>query len=157
MRIASTCRRCCARPARVPTWCASCFAWRSRSKPPTGFLRDIVVEHSGEHAGHFDIKRGGLLPIVNIARYAALAAGATTTSTAERLRAARRPGMLDPRDAATLEEAFELFAELRLDIRSPSSRRGEPPTTRSTRRPSTRSHAATCATPSGRSPRCRSR
>ena len=46
------------------------------SKPPTGFMRDIVVEHSGEHAGHFDIKHGGLLPIVNIARYAGLAAGA---------------------------------------------------------------------------------
>ena len=29
----------------------------------------------GEHAGQFDIKHGGLLPIVNIARYAGLAAG----------------------------------------------------------------------------------
>ena len=62
------------------------------SKPPTGFLRDIVVEHSGEHAGHFDIKHGGLLPIVNLARYAGLAAGATTTSTLERLRAAADGG-----------------------------------------------------------------
>ena len=60
------------------------------SKPPTGFMRDIVVEHSGEHAGHFDIKHGGLLPIVNIARYAGLAAGATMTSTVERLRARGR-------------------------------------------------------------------
>src|SRR5262249_48223030 len=25
-------------------------------RPPTGFLRDIVVEHSGEHRGHFNIK-----------------------------------------------------------------------------------------------------
>ena len=65
------------------------------SKPPTGFMRDIVVEHSGEHAGHFDIKHGGLLPIVNIARYAGLAAGATTTSTVERLRAAAADGQLD--------------------------------------------------------------
>ena len=45
-------------------------------RPPTGFLHDIVVEHSGEHRGSFDIKRGGLLPIVGIARYAGLAAGA---------------------------------------------------------------------------------
>ena len=83
------------------------------SKPPTGFLHDIVVEHSGEHAGHFDIKHGGLLPIVNIARYAGLAAGATTTSTIERLRAAAGAGTLDETDAATLEEAFDLFTELR--------------------------------------------
>ena len=85
------------------------------SKPPTGFLRDIVVEHSGEHAGRFDIKRGGLLPIVNVARYAGLAAGATTTSTVERLRAAAETGTLATADAATLEEAFELFCELRLE------------------------------------------
>jgi CBS domain-containing protein len=85
------------------------------SKPPTGFMRDIVVEHSGEHAGRFDIKHGGLLPIVNVARYAALAAGATTTSTTERLRAAAEVGILAETDAATLEEAFELFAELRLE------------------------------------------
>jgi CBS domain-containing protein len=84
-------------------------------KPPTGFLRDIVLEHSGEHAGQFDIKRGGLLPIVNIARYAALAAGATTTSTIERLRASAEAGTLNETDAATLEEAYDLFLELRLD------------------------------------------
>lgn len=50
-------------------------------RPPTGFLRDIVVEHGGEHRGRFNIKRGGLLPVVDIARYAGIAAGATSTST----------------------------------------------------------------------------
>ena len=45
-------------------------------RPPTGFLRNIVVEHGGRHRGRFDIKRGGLLPIVDIARYAGMAAGA---------------------------------------------------------------------------------
>jgi CBS domain-containing protein len=85
------------------------------SKPPTGFLRNIVVEHSGEHAGRFDIKHGGLLPIVNLGRYAALAAGAITTSTVERLRVAAEAGTLAEGDAATLEEAFHLFSELRLE------------------------------------------
>jgi CBS domain-containing protein len=85
------------------------------SKPPTGFLRNIVVEHSGEHAGQLDIKRGGLLPIVNVARYAAFAAEATTTETIERLRTAADAGTLDTIDAATLEEAVQLFAELRLE------------------------------------------
>jgi CBS domain-containing protein len=84
------------------------------AKPPTGFLRDIVLGHSSEHAGQLDIKHGGLLPIVNIARYAALAAGASTTSTIERLRAAGDAGVLKEADAATLVEAFELFSELRL-------------------------------------------
>jgi len=83
-------------------------------KPPTGFLRDIVLGHSSEHAGQLDIKHGGLLPIVNIARYAALAAGASPTATIERLRAAGDAGVLKEADAATLVEAFELFSELRL-------------------------------------------
>jgi CBS domain-containing protein len=73
------------------------------------------VEHSGEHAGQFDIKHGGLLPVVNLARYGALAAEATTTSTIERLRAAAEAGTLNATDAATLEAAFDLFSELRLE------------------------------------------
>jgi CBS domain-containing protein len=85
------------------------------NRPPTGFLRDIVVERSGEHAGRFDIKHGGLLPVVNIARYAAFVADARITSTTERLRAAAEAGTLPESDADTLEAAFELFCELRLE------------------------------------------
>ena len=84
-------------------------------KPPTGFLRNIVVEHSGEHRGAFDIKNGGLLPIVDIARYAALSSGATVTSTVNRLRAGAEAGTLSDTDSRTLEEAFDLFAALRLE------------------------------------------
>jgi CBS domain-containing protein len=85
------------------------------TKPPTGFLRDIIVEHSGEHRGSFDIKRGGILPIVDIARYAALEAGAKVTSTVERLRAAAEAGTLPATDAGTLTEAYVLFSALRLE------------------------------------------
>ncbi|MDX6377074.1 MAG: hypothetical protein QOE98_1377, partial [Gaiellaceae bacterium] len=83
-------------------------------RPPTGFLRDIVVEHSGEHAGRLDLKHGGLLPIVDLARYAGLAAGVTSASTLDRLRAAAAAGTLPAEDARTLESAFDLLAELRL-------------------------------------------
>src|SRR3954453_11689701 len=44
------------------------------AKPPTGFMHNIVVEDSGALKGTFDIKSGGLLPIVDLARYAALKA-----------------------------------------------------------------------------------
>ena len=98
-----------------------------KNRPPTGFLRDIVVEHSGEHAGRFDIKHGGLLPVVNIARYAGLEAGARTTSTHERLRAAADAGTLGESDAGTLAEAFELFTELRLDHQVSQLQAGTPP------------------------------
>src|SRR5215469_13481346 len=45
-------------------------------RPPTGFLRDFVVEHSGERRGQLDIKHGGLTPIIDLARWAGLAANA---------------------------------------------------------------------------------
>jgi CBS domain-containing protein len=85
------------------------------AKPPTGFMRDIVVEHSGEHRGTLDIKHGGLLPIVDLARYGALKADAKVTPTVERLRAAGEAGALDPSHARTLREAYDLFAAFRLE------------------------------------------
>ena len=96
-------------------------------RPPTGFLRDIVVEHGGEHHGHFNIKRGGLLPIVDIARYAGMAAGATSTSTPDRLRAAADAGILEQDEAVSLQEAFDLFAELRLEHQVDQLRAGSTP------------------------------
>jgi CBS domain-containing protein len=84
-------------------------------KPPTGFRRDIVVEEGREHRGTFDIKHGGLLPIVDLARYAALVAEAEVTPTVERLRAGGESGAIKPDQARVLEEAYNLFAGLRLE------------------------------------------
>lgn len=96
-------------------------------RPPTGFLRNIVVEHGGRHRGRFDIKRGGLLPIVDIARYAGMAAGAASTSTPERLRAADAAGVLRQDQARTLDEAFDLFAALRFEHQIEQLRAGGAP------------------------------
>ena len=62
-----------------------------------------------------DIKHGGLLPILDLARYAALKADAKVTSTVERLRAAGQAGALDKAHAGTLTEAYDLFTALRLE------------------------------------------
>jgi CBS domain-containing protein len=96
-------------------------------RPPTGFLRDLVVEHSGEHKGRLDLKHGGLLPIVDLARWAGMAAGATSISTRERLRAAREAGVLTDEDGRVLEEAFALVSALRLEHQVEQVRAGAPP------------------------------
>jgi CBS domain-containing protein len=96
-------------------------------RPPTGFLRDFVVEHSGERRGQLDIKHGGLTPIVDLARWAGMAAGAPSGSTVERLRAAEAAGTLDGPDARTLMEAFGFIFSLRLDHQVEQLRRGEAP------------------------------
>lgn len=95
-------------------------------KPPTGFLRDVVVEHSGEHRGRFDIKRGGLLPLVNLARFGGVAAGSRVTGTVERLRIAADAGALPRETAGSLEEAFDLLTALRLDHQVELLRAGKP-------------------------------
>ena len=95
--------------------------------PPTGFLRDFVVEHSGERRGQLDIKHGGMIPIVDLARWAGMAAGAVGCSTVDRLRAAEAAGTLDSPDAHTLIEAFGFIFSLRLDHQVEQLRRGEAP------------------------------
>jgi CBS domain-containing protein len=100
------------------------------AKPPTGFMHDIVVEGSGEQRGTFDIKGGGLLPIVDLARYAALRGDVRETPTLARLRAARDQGVLGATEALILEEAYELFSALRLDHQVAQLERGRQPDNR---------------------------
>jgi CBS domain-containing protein len=83
-------------------------------RPPTGFLRGLVVQHSGEHAGRLDLKEGGTKPILALARWGAIAAGVTIASTPERLHAAGAAGTLPDGEAETLRDAFSLINNLRL-------------------------------------------
>ena len=76
-------------------------------KPPTGFVRDFVVEHSGEHRGELNLKRGGLRPVVAIGRWAAIVAGDTRGSTVERLRRAHEEGLLTVDETDTLVGAYQ--------------------------------------------------
>jgi len=96
-------------------------------RPPTGFLRGLVVEHTGEHRGRLDLKLGGVIPIVDLARWAGIAAGVTSASTAERLRAAAAAGTLPAADAHTLQDAFDLVTGLRLQHQVGQLRAGKEP------------------------------
>jgi CBS domain-containing protein len=83
-------------------------------RPPTGFLRGFVLE-DGARKGLLDIKRGGLQPIVDLARWSAMSAGVAAASTSARLDAAEAAGTLDARDAAVLRDAFGLISALRME------------------------------------------
>lgn len=109
--IAETFRLATARPRLLRLLAEFALAHR----PPTGFLRGLVVESTGEHRRRLDLKSGGIVPIVDIARWAGLASGVTSASTIARLGVAAASGTLSPFDAVTLQEAFELVCQLRLD------------------------------------------
>ena len=84
-------------------------------KPPTGFMRNLVVESKGDHAGRLDIKRGGVAIVANIARAHAIAAGRPEKGTLDRLRAAEAVGQMDAERRQALEEAFRLLWQIRLE------------------------------------------
>jgi len=76
-------------------------------KPPVGFVRDFVIEHSGEHRGDLDLKRGGLTPVCSLARWLAIASGDVRGGTIERLKRAASGGLLRDDEADVLIGAFK--------------------------------------------------
>jgi CBS domain-containing protein len=83
-------------------------------RPPTGFVRDFVVEAHGEHAGRLDVKHGGILIVANLARGWAVGAGLTATRTLDRLVAARAADVIDAETEEALGDAFRFLWEVRL-------------------------------------------
>ncbi|RLV49732.1 CBS domain-containing protein [Nocardioides mangrovicus] len=81
-------------------------------KPPSGFVRDFVVDHRGHHRGQLDLKRGGLLPIAALGRWVAVVTGDTRGGTVDRLRRGHAAGLLTRDEADTLTAAFEQSYEL---------------------------------------------
>ncbi|MDX6519840.1 MAG: hypothetical protein QOF08_445 [Gaiellales bacterium] len=94
---------------------------------PTGFFRDFVVSDDGRRRGTLDIKSGGLVPVIDLARWAGMAAGAGAASTTARLDAAEAAGTLPSEEVATLRVAFELFTDLRMQHQVAALREGRAP------------------------------
>jgi CBS domain-containing protein len=95
--------------------------------PPTGFLRDLVVEAKGEHAGTLDVKHRGITLITSLARTYAISAGITEKRTLARLQAARIAGRIDEETRAGLAEAFRLLWGVRLRHQAAQARAGQEP------------------------------
>jgi CBS domain-containing protein len=92
-----------------------------RAKKPT--TRGVLNRRSGA----FDVKDHAVLPIVNLARWAALSVGSAALPTTDRLRAASGSAMLPQNQAETLVEVFEVLQRLRLRYQIQQHQHGEPP------------------------------
>ena len=90
--------------------------------PPLGAFRQIKLDHGG-----VELKRGGLAPIVALARLFALEAGVSERGTLDRLAAASAAGVLSAEGAATLSEAFRFLMRLRLRDQLQALRAGREP------------------------------
>jgi len=96
-------------------------------QPPLGFFRQFVLQKSGEHKNTLDIKLHGIMPIVEIARIRALAAGEMRITTRNRLRAAAAAGEITEDDAANLIDALDFIEKLRMEHQSRQMHAGEEP------------------------------
>ncbi|MFN2628098.1 MAG: putative nucleotidyltransferase substrate binding domain-containing protein, partial [Gaiellaceae bacterium] len=84
-------------------------------KPPLGFRRSLVLDRSNGGARGVDLKKGGVIPIANLARFLALSNGVTISSTIDRLTVVEEAGALEAETASALREAFQIVARVRLD------------------------------------------
>ncbi len=94
-------------------------------KPPVGFVRGFVVEHSGENQGEMDLKKGGLTPISSLARWLAVAQGDVRGGTIDRLRRAAGNGSLKEDEADILINAFKDIYQLIFEQEIASIRSGK--------------------------------
>ena len=99
-----------------------------------------------------DLRRLGVVPIANLARFHALANGITISSTLDRLVAAEALGALDKETAQSLREAFTFIWQVRLDHHAQQIRDGRSPDNLIRPNSCRRSPAKSCARRSTRSP-----
>lgn len=98
-------------------------------RPPTGFVRDFVVEASGSHRGELNLKRRGVAPVVALGRWIAVTTRHTVTSTQERLAHGADVGLLTQDEADTLRGAHEQMFELLWRQEIEAIREGRPVST----------------------------
>jgi CBS domain-containing protein len=92
------------------------------ARAKTRSLRDVLGRRDT-----INLKKHAVLPIVNTARWAALAVGSSALSTAERLQAAAGSAMLPDEHAHNLIDVFTVLQRLRLRYQLIEYQRGEKP------------------------------
>ncbi|MCL2848697.1 MAG: DUF294 nucleotidyltransferase-like domain-containing protein [Micrococcales bacterium] len=97
-------------------------------RPPLGFVRDFVVHQSGEHRGHLDLKKGGLVPVSSLARWLALRAGDVTGSTLERLDRGAAAGLITDDERDMLAGAYKVSLTVLAEHQVRAIKAGEKPT-----------------------------
>jgi CBS domain-containing protein len=82
---------------------------------PTGMFGRWITERKGEHRGEFDIKRSGLIFVVEGVRILALLHGIRETTTVKRIARLVDAGHINPDDAEYFEGAYRFLLHFALD------------------------------------------
>jgi CBS domain-containing protein len=82
--------------------------------PPLGIFGGISTSRSGEHKGTVDLKANGIVPVIDLARVYALAAGHGAVNTHDRLAHAADSGEISAQGVRDLRDALEFLSVTRI-------------------------------------------
>ncbi|CCK77989.1 MAG: cyclic nucleotide-binding/CBS domain-containing protein [Oleispira antarctica] len=96
-------------------------------QPPMGIFRRFVVEQNGEHAHELNLKKRGVIPIIDIVRIHALANGLFEVNTIDRLRALVDCKAMTIVDSRNMQDALQVLMQLRLTHQAQDIIKGQSP------------------------------
>lgn len=94
--------------------------------PPLGFFKDFVMETDGQHKNSINIKRRGTAPLTDVIRVHALAIGAMSINSFERLDDVMESEALPNTKGADLRDALEYISMVRIRHQANLIERNEP-------------------------------
>ncbi|MEJ7138243.1 putative nucleotidyltransferase substrate binding domain-containing protein [Amphibiibacter pelophylacis] len=95
--------------------------------PALGLFRQLSTRRKGPHKGTIDLKMNGVVPIVDLARVYALAAGRPEVNTHDRLECASRSCEISEQDARDLRDALEFLSSTRIAHQAAQTAQGQLP------------------------------
>lgn len=98
-----------------------------KHRPPLGMFGQITLSKGGDNPHTIDLKHIGIVPIVDLARVYALAAGVTVANTHDRLEVSSQAGEVSAQSARDLRDALEFLGKLRIAHQARQMTQGKAP------------------------------
>ncbi len=98
-----------------------------KHRPPLGMFGQITLSKGGDNPHTIDLKHTGIVPIVDLARVYALAAGVSVANTHDRLEVSSQAGEVSAQSARDLRDALEFLCKLRIAHQANQTAQGKVP------------------------------
>ncbi|MCW2311854.1 putative nucleotidyltransferase substrate binding domain-containing protein [Rhodoferax antarcticus] len=98
-----------------------------KHRPPLGLFGAITLLKGGDHPNTIDLKHSAIVPIVDLARTYALAAGVSQANTHDRLEVSANAGQVSEQSARDLRDALEFLSKLRIAHQARQTAQGQEP------------------------------
>lgn len=93
--------------------------------PPLGVFRRFLVERNGDHKETLDLKKRGVIPIIDMIRIHSLANKIEAVNTGERISELMQRNILSITDARNLQDALDFIMQLRTNEQARQVSSGE--------------------------------